>query len=126
VLIEGLVESGKLCDERGVPRMKGRENINVGVVENTIGSNIVRDGGLCIRAEELAFSLKVREFGVTFSLEQREFSEGFAKEVLVKGTMGAERVSNESDAGGNFGGGGCSRGQWQESQGLVGDDSNWL
>jgi hypothetical protein len=48
---------------------------------------------LCARAEELAFSLKVREFGVKFSLEER-FSEGFAEEVLGKG-VGAERVSKE-------------------------------
>jgi hypothetical protein len=70
VLIEGLVESGNVCDERGFPKMKGWEMINVGAVKN-VGGEIVRDGGLCTRAEELAFSLKVREFGEKFSLEER-------------------------------------------------------
>jgi hypothetical protein len=74
------VESGELCDERGVPRIEGQEMINVGVMENNVSGKIVRDGGLSARAEELAFSLIVREFGMKFSLEEREFSESFVEE----------------------------------------------
>ena len=54
---------------------------------------------MCTRAKELAFGLKIREFGAKFCLEEREFGEGFAKKVLGKG-VGAKRVSKESGAGG--------------------------
>jgi hypothetical protein len=37
----------------------------VGIVKNG-SSKIVGDGGLCSRAEELTFSLKVGEFGMEF------------------------------------------------------------
>ena len=60
--LEATLESEKLCNERGVPRVKRWEMINVGIVKN-VGSKVVRDGGLCTRAKELAFGLKIREFG---------------------------------------------------------------
>ncbi len=93
-----------MCSERGVARREGQEKINVGVMENNVSGRIVRDGGLSARRKELAFSLKVRDFGMKFSLEEREFSKGFVKECSGR-RMGAKRVSKESDVGGNFGGG---------------------
>ncbi len=56
---------------------------------------------MCARAEELAFSLKVREFGVKFSLERSDVGEGFGKERFGK-RMGTKVVAKESDASGNF------------------------
>jgi hypothetical protein len=56
VLIEGLVESGELGNKGGVPRVERREVVYGRIVEN-IGSEIIGDGGLGARAEELAFSL---------------------------------------------------------------------
>ena len=41
MLIEGLVESGKLCDERGAPRVKGWEMIYVGIVKD-VSSKVKR------------------------------------------------------------------------------------
>ncbi len=91
MLVKSVVEGGQLGDEGGIPGMEGGEVVDVGIVED-VCSEVVRDGGLGTRAEELSFSLEVGEFGMEFGLEKGEFGEGFEKEVFSKG-LRSERIA---------------------------------
>jgi hypothetical protein len=62
MLIKGIVDSGELGDERGVPGVKGGKMGNVGIMIDVCGQ-VAGNGGLGARTKKLQFfCLKVREF----------------------------------------------------------------